>query len=258
MKRVTYLILLVTSFVCAGFASANYSSYTCPVGSEHVTLDLKDARVADVFKFMEELAGLEFVLDPCVEGRITLKLENTPLETVLAAMLNSLDLECFMTGNVCEITCRRKIEETPPQAEEFKNSRIRMNVRIEEVQPDGSRKVAARVDCETVLGRSCSMRKGSQIQFRDMDAGGNIYMRMGNGGFTVEIIPFIETAHSARLRALITLVERDEEHDTTIKSTRVVDTTAEVGGPHALLAFIPSTNGGGIEIYYLIEEIVTG
>ena len=88
--RNRFFIAFGMILVCTGFASASYSSSSCPIGNEHITMDVKDAAVADIFGFMGELTGLNFVLDECVAGRITLKLENTPVETALAAILNSL------------------------------------------------------------------------------------------------------------------------------------------------------------------------
>ena len=78
MKRVLALVLsFVAAPVLAGASAAAFDP------SEKITLDLKDARIADVATTLGALAGLPVYVDPDVDGTVTLQVEAMPYTDVL-------------------------------------------------------------------------------------------------------------------------------------------------------------------------------
>ena len=61
-------------------------------------MDLKD-----FFKVIQEISGLNVVLDPAVKGSVSIYLNDVPWDQALAIVLNNNGLECQMQGNVLRI-----------------------------------------------------------------------------------------------------------------------------------------------------------
>jgi hypothetical protein len=78
MKR---LLPLLLSFIAAPvFAGASAVAFDA---SEKISLDLKDAKIADVATTLGALAGLPVYVDPDVDGTLTLQVESMPYTDVL-------------------------------------------------------------------------------------------------------------------------------------------------------------------------------
>ena len=81
MRKVLLLALLLLAAV-GGFAVAS-SPDAAFDGKEKISVDLKDATIADFVTTLGALANLPVYIDPDVSGTITIKLEDVPFEKVL-------------------------------------------------------------------------------------------------------------------------------------------------------------------------------
>lgn len=74
-----------------------------PFRGEPVTLDLRDADLRDVLRLLSEVSGLDFVLQPGVSGRVTLRLTETPWDQALEVLLRSRGLDYRLEGGVLRV-----------------------------------------------------------------------------------------------------------------------------------------------------------
>jgi type IV pilus assembly protein PilQ len=70
---------------------------------EIISLDLKDYDVKDFFRLISEISGLNVVLDPNVNGTVTLKLTDIPWDQALDVVLKNYQLGGQLQGNVLRI-----------------------------------------------------------------------------------------------------------------------------------------------------------
>ena len=70
---------------------------------EPVTLDLRDADLRDVLRMLSEVSGLDFVLQPGVAGRVSLRLTETPWDQALEVILRSRGLDYLLEGGVLRV-----------------------------------------------------------------------------------------------------------------------------------------------------------
>lgn len=95
--------------------------------TEHISIELKDAPVDDVFRLVGDIAAAPVVVDSCVEGTLDLKLNNVSLRMLLEAMAQQLTLDYSTTPEgELHVSCGARDEGTT----------VTMNVRglaIEEV-----------------------------------------------------------------------------------------------------------------------------
>ncbi len=103
---------------------------------EPVTLDLRDADLRDVLRLLSEVSGLDFVLQPGVSGRVTLRLTETPWDQALEVLLRSRGLDYRLDGGVLRVgelselvaeqVERRRQEEAQSLAGELETLRRRL------------------------------------------------------------------------------------------------------------------------------------
>src|SRR5262249_42300956 len=67
---------------------------------EPIGLNFKDLDLKDFFKVIQEISGLNVVLDPAVKGTVSIYLNDVPWDQALAIVLNNNSLECQLQGNV--------------------------------------------------------------------------------------------------------------------------------------------------------------
>jgi type IV pilus assembly protein PilQ len=70
---------------------------------EIISLDLKDYDIKDFFRLISEISGLNVVLDPNVNGNVTLKLTDVPWDQALDVVLRNSQLGAQLQGNVLRI-----------------------------------------------------------------------------------------------------------------------------------------------------------
>ena len=82
------------------------SSSSCTSGrytGEPISVNFKDFDLKDFFRVIQEVSGLNVVLDPSVKGTVSIYLNDVPWDQALAIVLNNNGLECQLQGNVLRI-----------------------------------------------------------------------------------------------------------------------------------------------------------
>jgi type IV pilus assembly protein PilQ len=70
---------------------------------EPIGLNFKDLDLKDFFRVIQEISGLNVVLDPAVKGTVSIYLNDVPWDQALAIVLQNNGLECQLQGNVLRI-----------------------------------------------------------------------------------------------------------------------------------------------------------
>ncbi len=87
-------------------ANALASTSNCNTGrytGEPISVNLKDVDLKDFFRLIHEISGLNVVLDPGVNGTLTIVLDDVPWDQALAIVLQNNSLQCQLNGNVLRI-----------------------------------------------------------------------------------------------------------------------------------------------------------
>ena len=88
---------------------------------EPISVNLKDVDIKDFFRLIHEISGLNIVLDPSVNGTVTLVLDDVPWDQALDIVLQNNGLDRRLEGNVLRIatvdTFRKEAEGRRAQAE---------------------------------------------------------------------------------------------------------------------------------------------
>jgi type IV pilus assembly protein PilQ len=91
-------------------SSCNTGRYT----GEPISVNLKDVDLKDFFRLIHEISGLNVVLDPGVNGVLTIVLDDVPWDQALAIVLQNNALQCQLSGNILRIalpeTLRKEAE----------------------------------------------------------------------------------------------------------------------------------------------------
>jgi type IV pilus assembly protein PilQ len=74
-----------------------------------ISLNLVDADVKQVFRLFHEISGLNFVLDPAVNGRVTIVLDQVPWDQALDIILKNNGLDKVLENNVLRIASTQKL-----------------------------------------------------------------------------------------------------------------------------------------------------
>jgi type IV pilus assembly protein PilQ len=78
---------------------------------ELVSLDLRDVNIKDFFALISELSGLNVVLDPNVNGTVTLRLTDVPWDQALDVVLKNYQLGGQLQGNVLRIATNGTLQQ---------------------------------------------------------------------------------------------------------------------------------------------------
>lgn len=76
---------------------------------KRMDLNLHQARVADVMRLLSDVAGINFVLDHDVSGKVTVRLRNVRWQVALRAILKSRGLELQWEDNVLRVARRETL-----------------------------------------------------------------------------------------------------------------------------------------------------
>jgi type IV pilus assembly protein PilQ len=117
-------------------------SYT----GRRISLELVDADLKQVFRLFHEISGLNFVLDPSVNGKVTIVLDNVPWDQALDIILRNNGLDKIFENNVVRIATTTKLATEAQQRCTLKDaarlevdpvtvSRILSYARAEELDP---------------------------------------------------------------------------------------------------------------------------
>ena len=67
---------------------------------QKISLDFQDADIGPIFRLLADISGYNFVIDPAVKGKITLKLMNVPWDQALDIILQTFGLGKSVEGNI--------------------------------------------------------------------------------------------------------------------------------------------------------------
>jgi len=104
---------------------------------QKISLDFQDADIGPIFRLLADISGYNFVIDPSVKGKITLKLMNVPWEQALDIILQTFGLGKSVEGNIVWIAPvsiftkmsdeKTKAKDVEEKAEELIQEIIRIN-----------------------------------------------------------------------------------------------------------------------------------
>ena len=77
---------------------------------ELISIDIKDYDIKDFFRLISEISGLNVVLDPNVNGTVTLKLTDVPWDQALDVVLKNYQLGGQLQGNVLRIATNSTLQ----------------------------------------------------------------------------------------------------------------------------------------------------
>ena len=101
-------------------ASPAEAGYT----GERISLELKDADLKDFFRLIGGISGLNIVLDPDVEGSLTLFLKEVPWDQALDVVLENQGMGRHLSGNVLRIAKLSTLEAEQQQQQRLAQARM--------------------------------------------------------------------------------------------------------------------------------------
>lgn len=90
---------------------------------ERISLELKDADLKDFFRLIGGISGLNIVLDPDVEGALTLFLKEVPWDQALDVVLENQGMGRHLSGNVLRIARLSTLEAEQQQQQRLAQAR---------------------------------------------------------------------------------------------------------------------------------------
>jgi type IV pilus assembly protein PilQ len=87
-----------------------------------ISLELVDADLKQVFRLFHEISGLNFVLDPSVNGKVTIVLDNVPWDQALDIILRNNGLDKVFENNVVRIATTDKLATEAQQRRALKEA----------------------------------------------------------------------------------------------------------------------------------------
>ncbi|HXU48058.1 MAG TPA: type IV pilus secretin PilQ, partial [Candidatus Binatia bacterium] len=99
----------------AGAAPPASTKYT----GDPISVNLKDVDLADFFRLIHEISGLNVVVDPTVKGTLTIVLDNVPWDQALDIVLKNNDLDKQLDGNVLRIATRATLKAEAQEASDL-------------------------------------------------------------------------------------------------------------------------------------------
>ncbi|MBF0568806.1 MAG: type IV pilus secretin PilQ [Nitrospirae bacterium] len=83
----------------------------CGTNNKLLSLDFQSAGIVSVFKVLAEESGCNIVVDPTVQGQITMQVKDAPWFQIVDLILKIHSLGCDITGNIIRIAPTKKLDE---------------------------------------------------------------------------------------------------------------------------------------------------
>jgi hypothetical protein len=122
LGRLAMLLGLGALLVCSGGALAAPAK----IPDTPLDLELNEADVKEVFQLLGDVSGRPLALDPCVSGKVDLKLQNAPLPLVFDLLASKLDLRYEDHDGSTTVRCGRA---APTAAEAALDQRVTVETR---------------------------------------------------------------------------------------------------------------------------------
>ena len=90
---------------------------------KRISLNLVDADIKQLFRLFHDVSGLNFVLDPSVEGRVTVVLDSVPWDQALDLVLKNNGLDKVLENNVIRIAPTQKLAQEASQRKQLKEAK---------------------------------------------------------------------------------------------------------------------------------------
>jgi type IV pilus assembly protein PilQ len=107
----------------ASFETKTIGAAATKYSGKRISLNLVDADIKQVFRLFHEISGLNFVLDPSVQGQVTIVLDNVPWDQALDIILKNNGLDKVLEQNVIRIATTRKLAEEAAQRKQLKEAK---------------------------------------------------------------------------------------------------------------------------------------
>jgi type IV pilus assembly protein PilQ len=88
-----------------------------------ISLNLVDADVKQVFRLFHEISGLNFVVDPGVDGRVTIVVDNVPWDQALDIILANNGLDKQYENNVVRIATTQRLAQEAASRRQLKEAK---------------------------------------------------------------------------------------------------------------------------------------
>ena len=111
--RISSMILALA--LAIPFASDALAAPTL-ANDRKIDIELREVEVQEVFKLLAGISETNVTVDPCVHGKVDIRLKNTPASLVFDALANKLGLVYSETSKGVEVTCRASASPTAPEA----------------------------------------------------------------------------------------------------------------------------------------------
>lgn len=99
MRRLNISLILIISLLCVSLSSYAEDN----ISQKNISLSLRNIDISEALKFLSSKAGLNIIPTQAVAGRVTLSVENVPLQDVLDIMLRSNNLAYDKVGEIYNI-----------------------------------------------------------------------------------------------------------------------------------------------------------
>lgn len=90
---------------------------------KRISLNLVDADIKQLFRLFHDVSGLNFVLDPSVDGRVTVVLDHVPWDQALDLVLQNNGLDKVVENNVIRIAPTSKLAAEAAQRKQLKEAK---------------------------------------------------------------------------------------------------------------------------------------
>lgn len=111
--RISSMILALA--LAIPFASDAFAAPTL-ANDRKIDIELREVEVQEVFKLLAGISETNVIVDPCVHGKVDIRLKNTPASLVFDALANKLGLVYSETSKGVEVTCRASVSPAAPEA----------------------------------------------------------------------------------------------------------------------------------------------
>src|SRR5262249_56130904 len=88
-----------------------------------ISLNLVETDIKQIFRLFHEISGLNFVLDPAVEGKVTIVIDNVPWDQAMDIILKNNGLDKQFENNVVRITRPPKVAAEAPSRNDHQEER---------------------------------------------------------------------------------------------------------------------------------------
>ncbi|HEX6851610.1 MAG TPA: type IV pilus secretin PilQ [Candidatus Polarisedimenticolaceae bacterium] len=130
------------------FDTKTISSDAPVYSGKRISMNLVDTDIKQIFRLFHEISGLNFVLDPGVDGKVTIVLDNVPWDQALDIILKNNGLDKVLENNVIRIATTQKLAS---EAQARKALRENRELEVEPVTITRTLSYAKAKDVENVI-----------------------------------------------------------------------------------------------------------